>query len=135
MIICYTAPETWCVTEVNCIFHFGLSFALLPMCTFFPLIILHMCTKNYDHMMHGFWDMVRDRWLDRQTEKVTYTGGCPTSKTWEYILYRKYILLFIWSFLKFGVLENMKRDWNNIAFPFFFCFWKTFLNTKIIDNW
>ena len=25
------------------------------------IIILHMCTKNYDQMMYGSWDMVRDR--------------------------------------------------------------------------
>ena len=29
MIICYTDPEIWCVTEVI-VFHFGLFFALLP---------------------------------------------------------------------------------------------------------
>ena len=25
------------------------------------IIILHTCTKNYDQMMYGSWDMVRDR--------------------------------------------------------------------------
>ena len=30
MIICYTVPEIWCVTDVIVIFHFGLFFALLP---------------------------------------------------------------------------------------------------------
>ena len=25
------------------------------------IIILHMCTKNYDQMMYGSWDMVHDR--------------------------------------------------------------------------
>ena len=25
------------------------------------IIILHMCTKNYDNMMYRSWDMVRDR--------------------------------------------------------------------------
>ena len=29
MIICYTVPEIWCVTDII-IFHFGLFFALLP---------------------------------------------------------------------------------------------------------
>ena len=32
-------------------------------------IILHMCTKNYDHMMYGSWDMKRDRQTDRQTDR------------------------------------------------------------------
>ena len=30
MIICYTVPEIWWVTDVIVIFHFGLFFALLP---------------------------------------------------------------------------------------------------------
>ena len=30
MIICYTVPEIWCMTNVIVIFHFGLFFALLP---------------------------------------------------------------------------------------------------------
>ena len=30
MILCYTAPEIWCWTDVIVIFHFGLFFALLP---------------------------------------------------------------------------------------------------------
>ena len=29
MIICYTVPETWCMTDVTVIFHFGLFFTLL----------------------------------------------------------------------------------------------------------
>ena len=28
MIICYTVPEIWCVTDVIVIFHFGIFFAL-----------------------------------------------------------------------------------------------------------
>ena len=61
--VCYTVPEIWCVKDVIVIIHFGLFFALLP-----PpppnslknqnfkkmkkkpgdIIILQMCTKNYD---------------------------------------------------------------------------------------
>ena len=34
------------------------------------IIILHiMCTKNYDHMMYCFWDLVCDRRTKRQTHK------------------------------------------------------------------
>ena len=37
------------------------------------IIILHMFTKNFgtknfDHMMYGSWDMVRDRWTNRRTD-------------------------------------------------------------------
>ena len=80
MIICYTVPEIQHVTDVISIFHFGLFFALLT--TNDPkdpknlnlkkvkkkpgdIIILHTCTKNYDHMMYGSWNMVRDRRTDR----------------------------------------------------------------------
>ena len=31
MIICYTVPEIWCVTDVIVIIHFGLFFAILPL--------------------------------------------------------------------------------------------------------
>ena len=30
MIICHTVPETWCVTNVIVIFHFGLFFPFTP---------------------------------------------------------------------------------------------------------
>ena len=84
------------MTDEIFIFHFGLFFALSPPSQ--PkksklkkwkkspgeIIILHMCTKNYDQMMYG------DRWRDcrmnrqtvgqlgGQTEKMTYRGGCST---------------------------------------------------------
>ena len=49
------------MTDVNVISHFGLFFALLlPNQNFEKIqttpgdiIILHMCTKNYDQMMYG----------------------------------------------------------------------------------
>ena len=61
MIICYTVPEKWHVTDVISIFHFGLFFAILPLNspknenfnkkkkknfqkTLGDIIILHMCT-------------------------------------------------------------------------------------------
>ena len=37
------------------------------------IIILHMCTKKYDQMMYGSWDMVRDG--DRRTDGAT-DGKC-----------------------------------------------------------
>ena len=61
MIICYTVPEIWRVTDVIFIFHFGhfLPFYLPndPKNQHFEKMkkrpgdinILHMCTKNYDH--------------------------------------------------------------------------------------
>ena len=32
-------------------------------------IILHMCAKNYDQMLYGSWDVVRDGWTDGQTDR------------------------------------------------------------------
>ena len=65
MITCYTFPEIWHVMHVIAIFHFGLLFALLPPSnsrknqnfkkmkkTPGDVIILHKCTKNYDHMVY-----------------------------------------------------------------------------------
>ena len=61
MIICYTVPEIWHVKGVI-IFNFGLFFTPLTVQKIKikkkikragDIIILHMCTKNYDHMMYG----------------------------------------------------------------------------------
>ena len=49
MIKCYTVPEIWFVTDVIFIFHFRLFFFLKMN----DIIILHLCTKNYDKMMYG----------------------------------------------------------------------------------
>ena len=69
MIICYTIPEIWCVTNVI-IFHFGPFFGhphnkpknqnLKKKMKEMPgdIIIFHMCTKNYDQMMYISSDMV-----------------------------------------------------------------------------
>ena len=45
------------------------------------IIILHMCTKNYDHMMYGSWDMVHNRWMDEQITKWHLEMGAPPKKT------------------------------------------------------
>ena len=71
MIICFTGPEIWHMTDVNFFFHFALFFALLPSNS--PkkwkfqknvtryIIILHKCAQNHDHMLYCFWDMAVDR--------------------------------------------------------------------------
>ena len=73
MIICYTVPEIWCMTDAIVIFHFRLFFALLPhnspknenftkmKKTHGDITILHKCTKNHDHMLHCSWDKALDR--------------------------------------------------------------------------
>ena len=84
MIICYTVPEIWHVTDII-IFHFGLflpfyqnnspknqNFKKMKK-TLDNIIILHRCTKNYDHIIGQ-----TDRQTDGQTEKVTYRGGRTT---------------------------------------------------------
>ena len=44
------------------------------------IIILHTCTKNHDHMMHGSWDTE----LDRQNFLSLWTIFCPfTQLTWK----------------------------------------------------
>ena len=93
LIICYTVPEIWRVTDVICIFHFGL---------FLPFYLpnspkkqnLKKMKKNswrYDHFTHVYqklWlhdarfkrygERRTDGWTDEQTENVTYRGGCST---------------------------------------------------------
>ena len=66
MIIYFTVPEIWRVTDIIAIFYFGLFFALLKPLTAQKIkikkkkeekksgdIILHICTKNFDQMMYG----------------------------------------------------------------------------------
>ena len=75
MIKCYTVPEIWFVTDVIFIFHFRLFFFLKMN----DIIILHLCTKNYDKMMYGSWDIAcngrtdrctdTNRWRDRQMDR------------------------------------------------------------------
>ena len=69
MIRWCTVPEIRCVTDVIVISYFRLFFALLQKIkilkkwkkTFGVIIILYMCTKNYDQMMtYGSWDIVHD---------------------------------------------------------------------------
>ena len=85
----WMAPEIWSVTDN--VLTFWTIF-----CPFYPpnkpknqyeekmekttadIIILHMCTKNYNRMMYGSWDIVHNGWTDGTTEKVTYRVGCPT---------------------------------------------------------
>ena len=72
IIIWYIPPQIWCMTDVIVIFQFGLLFAQKTKNekkwkkTTGDIIILHMCTKNYDYMIYSSWDMVCDRWMDRQ---------------------------------------------------------------------
>ena len=75
MIICYTVPEIWRKTVAVVSFPFWTIF--LP---FYPrnsqkkskfwnnekksgyIIILHKCTKNYDHRVYCSWDTACDKW-------------------------------------------------------------------------
>ena len=47
------------------------------------IIILYMCTTNYDQMMFGSWDMVCDKWMDWQMDRQTdgWTNGWTDGKS------------------------------------------------------
>ena len=75
IIICYTVPEIWCVTDVIVIFHFGLFFVLLPLTARKMKIPkkkkrrrkkpwrYHHFTQVYQnswYMLYCSWDMVGD---------------------------------------------------------------------------
>ena len=93
MIICYTVREIWRVTDVT-IFHLGIFFTLLPpqqpknqkkkkIKTPGYIIILHMCTKNYDQITCGSWDIVHSRQTDGGTDeqkKRLKEMGAPPKK-------------------------------------------------------
>ena len=84
--------------DVILIFNFELFFALLTPLTTRKIkikkkkikkmpgdIILHMCTKNNDHMMYGSWNMVCNKLMDRQMDgqkKWHIEVGAPPKKTY-----------------------------------------------------
>ena len=95
LILFYTVPEIWCVTDVTAIFYFGLFFAFLPpnqpkkikikkkkksleilsFYTCVPKIMIRWCTvPEIWCVMDGRMDERMNRW----TEKVTFRGGSPT---------------------------------------------------------
>ena len=99
-IIWWKTPEIWSVTDkIFC--HFGPFFALLPLPPHDPknqnfknekkpgdIIMLHMCTKNNDHMIYGSWNMVHkgqtDMWADGHTDRKTdkhINVGAPPNNT------------------------------------------------------
>ena len=41
------------------------------------IIILNMCTKNYDHTIYGSWDMLCDRWTDGRKKSHIEVGVPP----------------------------------------------------------
>ena len=51
------------------------------------IIILHMCINNYNQMMYGSWDMVCDRWTDRQMDRwkkwQRWVGAPPKIQHWN----------------------------------------------------
>ena len=92
----YSIHEIWCMTDVIVIFHFGLFFALphpnppppppnspknqnlkKMKKTLGDIIILQKCTKNYDWIIHGSWNMARDRRTDRQKKWHIEVGAPP----------------------------------------------------------
>ena len=44
------------------------------------VIILHMCTKNYDQVMYGSWEMVCKGWADGQKKWHIEVGAPPKNK-------------------------------------------------------
>ena len=52
------------------------------------IIILHMCTKNYDHMMNGSLDMVCDRRMDGRKKWPIVVGATPE----KYIIVTKFVV-------------------------------------------
>ena len=57
------------------------------------IIILHMCTTNYGHMMYSSWDMVCDRWTNRQTDKKSDIEVGAPPKNWNKC-WTRHILFF-----------------------------------------
>ena len=61
------------------------------------MIILHLCTTNYDQMMYSSWDMAGDRWKDRQ-KKWNIEVGTPLEKMIRWGI-KIYVPFFVQSIL------------------------------------
>ena len=83
MIICYTVPEIWHMTHEIFIFHFGLFFALLPpnspkdqnlkkMIKMPRDIMLHMRTKNQNHMRRSSGDAIILNLCNKKHNQMMY---------------------------------------------------------------
>ena len=98
MIICYTVPEIWCMTNVIFIFHFWLFFALLPpsqpekskfkknekiAMRYYHFTQMYQKLWSYDVRFLRYCPRRTDGQMDRQKKgltdgrikKVTYKGG------------------------------------------------------------
>ena len=105
MIICYTVPEIWCMTDVICIFHFGLFLAQkikilgkwrkhLGISSFYicvPKLMVRWC------MVPEIW-CATDAWNNRQTdgrEKLHVEVGAPPKKFTFDLVFRKMNVLVL----------------------------------------
>ena len=78
---------SWDMTRDGCNFYFSFWAIFLPKNqnlkkwkkkTSGDIIILHMCTKNYDHMMHGSWDRcTTDGWTEGRKKWYIMEGAPP----------------------------------------------------------
>ena len=66
------------------------------------IICVYMCTKNNDHMMYCYWDMVHDRWTNRKSD---IERGVPHPKMWRQSQHKEKI----WD-KSYEYLENSKAN-------------------------
>ena len=139
------------MADVIVISHFGLFFALLPPNS--PkkqnfektkkapgdIIILHMCTKNYDQMTYNSWDMVHDR-CNYVRSWAIFCSFIPLTawkpKFWK--KWKKY--LGIWPFYKYICTKNfnqmMYSSWDMVHDRYnYFSFWDIFCTFTPLTAW
>ena len=106
-----TVPEIECMTDLIAISHLDYFFILLPPSD--PknqnfekrknlsgdIIILHMCTRNYDQMMYSSWDIVRD--------------GCNYFSFWA--IFCPFTLL---TAQKIKIKKKQKKAWRHHHFTY-----------------
>ena len=138
MIMCYTVPEIWCMTNAIFIFHFGLFFALLP-----PKSPKNQNLKKnwkqieknawrYHHFTHAYqklWsDDVKflkyharqmDGQMDRWKKRHIKVGAPPKNTMVTDIAQKSYKALFpFWSFMKKDIENNkikitLRKAWKH----------------------
>ena len=144
MVICYTVPEIWRVTDVIAVFHLGnsLPFYLLnspknenfkkkrkkrrEISSFYTIV-----PKNYDYRLHCSWDMARDRFNCYFSFWAIFCPFTPPAKFYFLYTRNKIIIKTFIHFdklltISFSVTDLFHKDFNFIQYvSLFFCILQT----------
>ena len=79
------------------------------------IIILHMGTENYHHVIYGSWDMVCERRTDRRADgksEITEVGAPPKNRYYKIHLHVKCCLTYSsYCWISYRIQSFKWNDW------------------------